>query len=70
MAEEKKFKVKGMSCNHCAGSVKKVLSELEGVQDVIVNLEKEEANISYDKEKTGPDVFKRAVKEAGYELIK
>ena len=36
-------KVKGMSCQHCVSSVTKTLSDIEGISDVRVSLEKGEA---------------------------
>ena len=35
----KKVEVKGMSCQHCVGSVEKALSGIEGVTDVKVSLD-------------------------------
>ncbi|WP_067149003.1 heavy metal translocating P-type ATPase [Pseudotamlana agarivorans] len=40
------YKIQGMSCNGCRSHVEKTLSEVEGVSDVSVNLEKAEATIS------------------------
>jgi len=36
------LKVKGMSCQHCVMSVKKALDQLDGVQNVEVDLKKGE----------------------------
>jgi copper chaperone len=40
------IKVKGMSCQHCVGSVTKALSEIDGITDVQVNLEEGEATFN------------------------
>ncbi len=42
-------KIKGMRCGHCVASVTKALSDIDGVVNVQVNLEKGEA--TYDEAK-------------------
>ena len=37
------IKIKGMSCSHCTGAVQGALEKLDGVKDVIVDLDKGEA---------------------------
>lgn len=37
-------KIKGMSCQHCVGSVKDALEKLDGVENVVVDLDKGEAS--------------------------
>lgn len=62
------LKVKGMSCQHCVVSVKKALSQLEGMQNVEVDLQKGE--VRFDNTKTvAPDRIEKAIKEAGYQVV-
>ena len=62
------LKVKGMTCQHCVMSVKKALGKLEGVQNVDVDLQKGE--VRFDNTKgVAPDVVKKAIEEAGYQVI-
>jgi copper chaperone len=60
------YTVHGMTCDHCALSVKDEVSEVAGVEEVAVDLadgrvEVAGANISDDQ-------VRAAVEEAGYEL--
>ena len=60
--------VKGMTCQHCVMSVKKALGEIEGIQNVNVDLEKGE--VRFDNTKNlDPDLIKKSIEEAGYEVI-
>lgn len=59
--------VQGMSCNHCKMSVTKALSDIPGVKDVDVSLEKAEASwtetASVDIEKV-----KDAIRRIGFDV--
>lgn len=61
-------KIKGMSCQHCVMAVTKALKEIDGLQDITVDLEKGEA---YFKEIKPVDkaVIKDRIKKAGYEVV-
>ncbi|AKB85822.1 heavy-metal-associated domain-containing protein [Methanococcoides methylutens] len=63
---ETTIKVEGMSCGHCQMTVTKAISGVEGVSSVDVDLEKGEANVSYDPEATDIDTIKKAVNDSGY----
>lgn len=62
------LKVKGMSCHHCVMSITKALSQLEGVRDVHVDLEKGEVQFENTKE-IPSERIKKAIGDAGYEVI-
>ena len=60
-------KVKGMSCQHCVSSVTKALSDIEGISDVQVSLEKGEATFN----ESGPvdaEKIKNAITKIGFEV--
>ena len=60
-------RVKGMSCQHCAKTVKKTLEEIDGITNVAVDLESGEATF----EETRPvdnELMRDKIKKAGYEL--
>lgn len=40
---EKRFTVEGMTCKHCVATVKELLQEIDGVEQVTVSLENKEA---------------------------
>jgi copper chaperone len=63
-----KVKIKGMTCQHCVMAVTKALKEIEGVEDVMVDLGAGEATfnetVPVDQEKV-----KEKIKKAGYEVV-
>ncbi len=63
------LKVKGMSCQHCVMSVTKALNELDGIQNVKVDLPKGE--VSFDNTKAlNPDKIEKTIENAGYQVVK
>ena len=60
-------KVNGMTCMGCVASVKKVLTAIDGVQQVDVSLEKAQATIVYDAAHSQPAQFRTAIEAAGFE---
>lgn len=59
-----KLKVEGMTCNHCVMAVKKALSKVKGVDEVIeVSLERGEALV---RGQADPDKLVAAIEEEGY----
>jgi copper chaperone len=62
------LKVRGMSCQHCVMSVTKVLSQLEGIKNVQVDLAKGEVRFDNTKE-VASDRIEKAISDAGYEII-
>lgn len=61
-------KIKGMSCNHCVMAVTKALQEIEGLEAIEVNLEKNEATYQEAKP-VDPALIAEKIKKAGYEVI-
>ncbi len=61
--------VKGMSCAACVSAVEKAVGGLSGVVAVSVNFATEKATVDYVSSQVGIREFKRAVKEAGYEVV-
>jgi copper chaperone len=61
---ETTLKIDGMSCGHCVGSVKKALTEVDGltVQNVAVGT----ATVEYDEARVSPAEIAAAVSAAGY----
>lgn len=60
------FKVAGMTCGGCTGSVTRALKAINGVGDVEVSLATGEAKVQFDEALTSPDQLASAVKKAGY----
>ncbi|WP_311765914.1 heavy-metal-associated domain-containing protein [Clostridioides difficile] len=65
---EKIIKIEGMSCGHCVKAVTNELSAVNGVSDVVVNLENKCAKLNVTDNVTHV-ALTAAVEEAGYEVI-
>lgn len=62
------LKVEGMSCDHCARSVRTALEGVEGVAHVEVDLSRASAVVSLDPLTADLAGLRGAVDEAGYSL--
>ena len=58
--------IEGMTCGGCVAAVKAKLKKTEGVLDYEVNLEKAEADVEYDSEKTDPEKIAESVSATGF----
>lgn len=61
------FTVTGMTCGHCAASVREELSEAPGVQDVQVTVDTGEVVVT-SEQPLPKETVSAAVTEAGYTL--
>ncbi|MBS41855.1 MAG: cation-transporting ATPase [Nocardioides sp.] len=61
------YTVTGMTCQHCVASVTEEVSEIEGVQDVGVDLESGSLTVTAPSP-VDDDAVRAAVEEAGYAL--
>jgi len=59
------LKIKGMSCQHCVGSVKKALEDISGLSRVTVNLDAGEA--SFENEGVDREEIRAAIAKIGFE---
>jgi len=62
------YKVSGMTCSHCEGSVSKEISALDGVTSVTAVAKTGEVTVTSAAPLDGAAV-RAAVDEAGYELV-
>lgn len=60
-------KIKGMSCGHCVSSVTQALSNIEGITDVRVDLEKAEATYK-ETQAISPETINEAITSIGFEV--
>ncbi|MEM4261502.1 MAG: cation transporter [Candidatus Diapherotrites archaeon] len=67
--EKKVFGVKGMTCASCASIIERRLKKLDGVSNVSVNLVSNKVSIEFDPDKTGFEIFSKAIGSAGYKLV-
>jgi len=62
------IKISGMRCHHCSTSVAKALSEINGLTDINVDLEKNEA--SYTENTPVPiETIIKAITRIGFEVV-
>ena len=65
---ETTYTVEGMTCGHCATSVREEVSELAGVRQVDVDVENGRVTVTSDTP-LATDAVAAAVTEAGYRLV-
>jgi Cu+-exporting ATPase len=63
------FGLTGMTCATCAQTISESLSGLEGIEKADVNLATEKATVTYDPSKVNIEEMRKAVVEAGYDVI-
>lgn len=61
------IKINGMKCGHCSGAVTQALESIEGISEVMVNLDKGEATYRASSS-VDPAVIKDAVMKIGFEV--
>lgn len=64
---EKIYTVTGMTCGHCATSVREEVGALDGVTDVAVDVPTGKVTVTSEQD-LGVDAVRAAVEEAGYQL--
>ncbi len=67
--EETTLSIRGMTCASCVAHVQKALSGVDGVLEANVNLATEKASLSFVSGVAGLDAFRKAVADAGYEVV-
>ena len=65
----KNFPVQGMGCASCVARVSGAIKNQKGVQDCSVSLASNSAQVDYDPGVVSPADIRKAVQEAGYDLI-
>jgi len=63
------LKVAGMTCGGCVRSVTNVLQPIAGVTNVLVTLQPGEARVTFDPAKTNIDVLRKAIEDAGFDVV-
>ncbi len=61
--------IKGMSCASCVETVQRTLGSLNGVISASVNFATEKATVEYFPSQVGVRDFKKAIRDAGYDLV-
>jgi copper chaperone len=63
------LKVDGMSCHHCVNAVTKAVEGLEGVSNVLVDLDAKTVSLEYESDKVTLDSVKEVIEDEGYDVI-
>lgn len=63
------LKITGMTCSACAARIEKVVSKMDGVEQISVNLATEKATISYDPGATDLSAIKEKIGKIGYTAL-
>ena len=61
--------VNGMMCDNCKKHVTKAIKSVKGVKKEKVSLENKNVVVEYNEKKTNEEEIKKAILEAGYEVI-
>jgi len=59
----------GMSCASCSSTVEEAVQELDGVLSAVVNLATEKLTVRYDPQRVRVPQMKKAITDAGYEVL-
>jgi copper chaperone len=62
------YTVSGMTCGHCASSVREEIGRLDGVRSVEVDVQSGRVTVTSDRP-LAEDEVRGAVTEAGYQLV-
>ncbi len=62
----KEFTVPSMSCQHCVNAITKEVSNLQGVQNVQVDLDSKRVQVQAD-DRVSTEAILEAIHEAGYD---
>jgi len=62
------FTVPDMSCSHCENAIKKAVGKLNGVENVLVDLNSKKVSVEYDEGKVSVDTIKVTIEDQGYDV--
>jgi copper chaperone len=63
------LKVEGMTCMGCVNSVKRLLTALDGVEQVDVDLSQGRVQVGYDPDRVRPEALQLAIEGGGYRVV-
>lgn len=62
------FTVPDMSCSHCENTIKNAVGKLNGVENVLVDLNSKKVSVEYDEGRISSDTIKLTIQDQGYEV--
>ncbi len=63
------FKLSGLHCSSCGLSIDNALEEVPGVIEAVTSYAKAETFVHFDQQKTNQAQLKKAIQNAGYQVI-
>ena len=63
------LKVSGMTCMGCVNSVKRLLSAVDGVQSVEVDLASGQVQVEHDPARCAQEAMRQAIEDGGYKVV-
>ena len=60
--------VQGMSCGHCVKAVEGCVGELQGINEVKVDLGAAQVTVTFDASQVTVEAIKEAIEEQGYDV--
>ena len=68
MMEKVTLNVEGMSCGHCVKAVESSVGALNGVSNVIVDLEEKKVNVEFNQADVTLEKIKETIDDQGYDV--
>jgi len=59
-----------MTCDHCEQTVKETVTQLDGVEQVDVQVQQEQVNLEYDNSEISLEAICTAIEEQGYAVVR
>lgn len=66
--EQVVLNVQGMSCGHCVKAVEGGVGELQGINEVKVDLGAAQVTVAFDASQVNVEAIKEAIEEQGYDV--
>ena len=66
---EKTYNVPNMKCEGCASNIRKALSEITGVNELVIDVATKAINVAFDETKVNDQTLKSVLIEAGYPAV-
>jgi len=65
----KNIQVEGMTCGHCVETVTQAVNSLDGISQVLVDLDKKQVSVDFDENRTNGDAISSKITEVGFEVV-
>ncbi|WP_066290763.1 copper chaperone CopZ [Bacillus sp. FJAT-29937] len=60
--------VQGMSCGHCVKAIEGSVGQLEGINEVKVNLSEAQVEVSFNESQVSLEKIKETIDDQGYDV--